>query len=386
LEGTRDKTRAAIHRWIDDQSNTNKIFYLLDIPGSGKSTVSKQLFTELESKGQLVARFFFSRDSEETMSTKLFSSAVSDAFAARNSEFKNEVKKSKANPLFNEFNFEEKLKALVIGPLGSFNQPAILIVDAVDECNNDGNGRDQLLNALHIQHSSAPLLRIFITGRPEIDIKERAEGSVGFHTFRELEGVNKDVERYIHSRLHHELPEDRRFPEDQRDIVIQGADGLFIWARTACDLLVKTHVRDALLEQLRGEVSLTDLYKIAMKQAMPKDAPSQLVIPTILGMILAAQRPLSIEELRLLFPNPIVVDSVVSSLGSFLVYDSRDDPIRLIHITFRDFITNRSMAGQYFVQVDRGHYNLALQCMSIIGNTANQQSFRANTIEENAQR
>jgi hypothetical protein len=385
LEGTRNKTRVAIHSWIADQSNTHKIYYLLDVPGSGKSTVSKQLFAELDSKGQLVARFFFSRDTEETMSINSFCSAVSDAFADRNEKFKDHVEEFKKLPRFKELTFEEKLKGLVMGPLELLEIPAVLIVDAVDECNNDYKGRDQLLDALHVYHSSAPLLRIFITGRPEIDIKKRAEKSVGFHTFRELEGVNKDVERYIHSRLHDELSEDQRFPEDQRDVVIHGADGLFIWARTACDLLVDAVDREDLLKTLGGEVSLTDLYKIAMKQAMPKDAASRRAILTVLGMILAAKRPLTIDELKLLSPKPTAIESAVGRLGSFLVCDDPEEPIRLVHITFRDFITDQSKAGQYFVQVKLGHYALALQTIAIIGNTTMQKNLKDNKLGEKDQ-
>jgi hypothetical protein len=320
------------------------------------------------------------------MSTRLFSSAVSNAFAGRSPEFKKGVDKSKENPLYDEFNFEEKLRALVIDPLKSIDQPAILIVDAVDECNNDHNGRDQLLAALHTHHSSAPLLRIFVTGRPERDIKTRAENSVGFHTFRELEGVNRDVEKYIHSRLYDDLPEGQRLTDDQRRVVVNGADGLFIWARTACDLLYDADDRQDLLEVLRGVVGLVDLYKIAMKQALPKLARMQRPILTTLGMILAAERPLSIEELKVLSPEPTVVESVVGRLGSFLVYDDRDAPIRLVHITFRDFITNRSEAGPYYVQVKFGHYTLASQCLSILGNETMQESFGENDREEPAQR
>jgi len=380
LKETRIKTLAAIHRWIDDQSSAHKIYYLLDVPGSGKSTVSKQLFTELNSKKRLVARFFFSRDTEETMSINSFCLTVSDAFAGRSREFKNQADKAKADPLYKELNFEEKLKALVIDTLKSIDQPAILIVDAVDECNNDHNGRDRLLDALHIHHSSAPLLRIFITGRPERDIKTRAENSVGWHTFRELEGVNQDVEKYIHSRLYDGLPEGQRLTEDQCRVVVDGADGLFIWARTACDLLHEADDREDLLEVLKGVVGLVDLYKIAMKQAMPKLARSQRPILITLGMILAAERPLSIEELKLLSPEPTVVESVVGRLRSFLVYDDRNAPIRLVHITFRDFITNRSEAGPYFVQVKLGHYALASQCLIIIGDAMNQRAFRANRL------
>jgi hypothetical protein len=123
-----------------------------------------------------------------------------------------------------------------------------------------------------------------------------------------------------------------------------------------------------------------------MRQAMPKDVPSRRAVLTILGTILAAQRPLSIDELKLLSPKPAIVESAVGRLGSFLVCDDREEPIRLVHITFRDFITDQTKAGQYFVQVKLGHYTLALQSIKIIGNIAMQQHFRANKLEEKDKR
>jgi hypothetical protein len=177
------KTLAAIHRWIENPSSNHKIFYLLDVPGSGKSTVSKEIFNALEFKRQLVGRFFFSRDTEETKSIRPFCLAVCDAFARQNKDFKKYADKFKKDPSSLNLSFEEQLEELVIGPIRQLNQPAVLIVDAVDECNNDDEGRDRLLNAIHAQHSLAPLLQIFVTGRPEIDIKQRAQNSVGVHTF-----------------------------------------------------------------------------------------------------------------------------------------------------------------------------------------------------------
>jgi hypothetical protein len=386
LKGTRMKTLAAIHKWIEGPSNNHKIFYLLDVPGSGKSTVSKELCKALELKRHLVGRFFFLRDTEETKSIRPFCSAVCDAFANQSAHFKQSSAVFKQRPGFMNLSFEEQLEGLVIGPLRELNQPAVLIVDAVDECDNNHEGRDQLLNALHTQHSSVPLLRIFVTGRPEVDIKQRAQKSVGAHTFRELEGLNTDVEQYIHWRLYNELPNGRHLLEDQRLVIVRGANGLFIWARTACDMLVRSADPEGPLQELGKEVSLTGLYTIAMRQAMPRDGASQRAILSTLGMILAAKRPLSVEELRMLSPKPTVVESVVGCLGSFLVYDDHTRPIHLVHITFRDFITDGSKSGPYFVSVRLGHHVLASQSLAILGNATMQRDYRANKLKENIQR
>lgn len=118
---------------------------------------------------------------------------------------------------------------------------------------------------------------------------------------------------------------------------------------------------------------------------MLEEGASRRAILSTLGMILAAKRPLSLEELKVLCPKPAVVENVVDRLGSFLVYSARKKPIRLIHATFRDFITDSSKAGPYFVQVRLGHHALALQSLNILGNATMQQKYRYNKLERNIQ-
>lgn len=379
LVGTRKRTLAAFHVWADNENTLHKIFYLLDIAGSGKSTVSKQVVENLKSKGRLVARFFFSRDTEETMSTNLFSKAVSNAFAGLDTEFRGHVAEFKERPDIDDLSLEEQFEGLVADPLRKLDKQAILVVDALDECNNEFGRRNRLLEMLHAQQPSIPNLRIFMTGRPEIDIKSRAEETVGYKNFSRLEGTNKDVELYIHKQLEGILPEDKHL------VVIKAADGLFIWARLACDMLRESADPEDLQEELRGEVGLDDLYRVALREAIPKDRSSQRAILTILAMIMAAQRPLSIESLEMLSPElskrPGVVERAIKCLGSLLICSSREDPIRLLHITFRDFITDQSKAGPYFVHVRLGHYALASQSISIVGDQGWQDKLKAGKLD-----
>ena len=95
------------------------------------------------------------------------------------------------------------------------------------------------------KQSPIPLLRTFITGRPETDIKEKVKGVNGVHTasFLELEGNNQDVEINIWSRIKN---------NDIQDRVIRRAEGLFIWARVACDMLDQALDIDGQLEELEG--------------------------------------------------------------------------------------------------------------------------------------
>ncbi|PVF91188.1 hypothetical protein CPB86DRAFT_878645 [Serendipita vermifera] len=359
LKGTRIKTLEAIRQWVDNKDTPQWMFCLLDVAGSGKSTVAKHMAEEWRKKARLVARFFFSRDTTETMSTNRFCSTVAELFAAQSTMFKAELNKFKDRP---DLSFEERFEGMITTPLKALNGPASLTIDALDECNNEYQSRDELLQTLTEQCPSIQQLRVLVTGRPEPDIKRWAEASGGYTNFTKLEGGSKDVKLYIESRLQTISIDDRR----RLYSVIQQAEGLFIWARIACDLLMKTSDVEGLLEILGQEVSLDYLYRIALEQSLPKDKASRQATLIILQMILAAQRPLCIAELEKLAPKSRVVEPVVTSLGSFLLYDGREGPIRLLHATFREYVTDRSKHSPLFAQLELGHHFLASGCINLI--------------------
>ncbi|KIM22678.1 hypothetical protein M408DRAFT_28518 [Serendipita vermifera MAFF 305830] len=364
LTGTRQKTLAAISTWANEKTNARPMFLLLDVAGSGKSTVAKHMANQWTREKRLLARYFFSRDTATTMSTDMFCSTVADAFVAYDRKFEAPIKAFKERPDIGLLSFEERFNGLVISPLEELNRDAILIIDALDECDNEHGSRDELLNTLYSQQSSSPRLRILATGRPELDIKQWALVSKVVHTnFVQLEGGQKDVEVYIKYRLQH-----FEYIQDQLYHVVTHADGVFIWARIACDLILKTANVNRLLEELRTEVTLDFLYRVALEHSIPKDKPSRQAFTVVLQMILAAREPLSMAELERLSPEPGIVEGIVTRLGALLLYKDREDPIRLLHATFREYLTSRVKAGVFFIQPEQGNQTLTLGCLGCISN------------------
>ncbi|KAG8808593.1 hypothetical protein FRC17_003881, partial [Serendipita sp. 399] len=387
LEGTREKTLEAIHSWIDDNDgdNEHRMFLLMDVAGSGKSTVSKHMALELEEARVLMARFFFSRDNDATMNTESFCSTVADFFAHQDDVFKGVMDTFKQRPDYRHLSFEEQFKGLLVVPFNALDRPTVLIIDALDEC--DKRDRGKLLRSLAKYLPSIRHLRVFITGRPERDIKEWATKTMAVRctNFRELEDGSDDVKTYIE----HRLSDWSTSRQDAIYNVVNHAEGLFIWARIACDLLVQTTDVERLLESLRKEVTLENLYTVALEESVPRDKYSRQATIAVLQMILATRQSLSIRELKKLcskklFRNSDIVEAVVLSLGSILIYQAQGDPIRLLHTTLGEFLTNRSKARAWFVQVGIGHYALASGCISFISSMVGQRNSYA--VDETTQR
>jgi hypothetical protein len=383
LPGTRINTLNDIRRWADEEGSSRWIYCLLDVAGSGKSTVAKHMAEEWKRQGRLVARFFFSRDTKETMGTNSFCSTVGDALATQSTEFAAKMDEFKTRRDYKLLSFQEQFEGLVVNPLEAIDQHAILTIDALDECDNKFDGRTMLLETLCCYLSSmTPRLRIFVTGRPERDIKMWAETHLAYTKFNRLEGDSEDVKLYITIRL----PKLPTSIHSRISNMIKKAEGLFIWAKLACDLLDNAFDSELFLETLEEEMSLSldNLYTMALEQSMPKDKKSREAIILVLQMIMAARSPLSIADMEQLAPQLKVIEPVVTCLGSLLTYQDRNDPIRLLHITFREFITDRTRAHNYFVQLQLGHNTLATGCLNILSNYLTQDGFNPEKLGESS--
>ena len=371
LEGTRVNTLRAIREWANDETTTSRTFCLLDVAGSGKSTVAKKVVELFKEDGWLVAQFFFSRDTTETMSTRKFCSTVSNAFLGIDPRLKPHINKFKEIADWKKRSLEERYEGLVAGPLRELNRRAILIIDALDECANR-NDREKLIETLRDKQLSVPSLRMFITGRSEANIMQLVTTIDGVRkeSFQELEPGNNDVATYIRDRFK-DLPKDEA--SRIQDRVIDRAQGLFIWARIACDMLDDSPDIDETLKELEGPLEraseLDSIYRTALKKATQDRQSFHRTIILVLQMLLAMQVPLSIAELTEISPwsTKDVMERTIYRLGSLLLSQVPNGPIRLLHTTFREFLTSRERAGVYFIEPRLGHYNLAVGSLKILG-------------------
>ena len=302
----------------------------------------------------------------------MFCSTISNAFASLDRGFKDHINEYKEKWLnWEQFSFEKQFEGLVAGPLRVLNRRAILTIDALDECEH----AIKLIETLRDKQSSVPLLRTLITSRPVAEIQDSVRKIDGICTrsFEQLEGDNQDVEIYVQFRLENKASE-------IQNRVIRRAAGHFIWARLACDLLCRVPDINGTLEALEGpsgKFPILDLiYNEALKQATLDDERTHQVIMLVLQMLLAMRAPLSIADLQEISPwsDKDVVERTIYRLGSLLLFQGPNDPIRLLHTTFREFLTSRERAGKYFIQLELGHFTLARGSLKILGHYASSAS------------
>ena len=300
------------------------------------------------------------------MSTRKFCSTVSNAFAKANHDLKLHIDNFKEKELdWKKLSLKQQYEGLVASPLRDLNLPAILIIDALDEL-DERNDLPKLMEALRDTQPSVPLLRTFITARPEGKITQLLRDFAGIRTvnFQDLEGDNEDVEKYIRFKLKNQA-------SDIQDRVIRRAGGHFLWAGMACERLADTLNIEGALNELEGPSDAMDsIYMGSLNRAARGDKLSQGIMILVLRMLLALRTPLSIADLTdiSLWSETDVVGQTITRLASLLRFKNRDDPIRLIHTTFREFLTSQNRAGEYFIQPQFGHHALALGCLKVLRN------------------
>jgi hypothetical protein len=89
-----------------------------------------------------------------------------------------------------------------------------------------------------------------------------------------------------------------------------------------------------------------------------------------MGCMLAAREPLSISALKKLCSeqkSDSMVALIIRPLGSLLSGVTQESvPIRLLHTSFRDFLTNRDRSGPFYIDVSLHHHSLALMSLQVM--------------------
>ncbi|CCA76730.1 related to archipelago beta form (F-box-WD40 repeat protein), partial [Serendipita indica DSM 11827] len=238
LQGTREAVLQTIWRWAEDDMSDKPIFWLCDIAGSGKSTVTMSVAESWRAQGILGGQFFFSMASSEASTTEKFCSTIARELANYIPELAPHVAAAiKQNPAILRRPLHEQFRALIIEPLRHRQERIVLVLDAIDECKL-GSQRRELLDTLSRVVGEARNLKIFMTSRPDPVIEDilkplsiKAELKDRLHDVSHHDNID-DISTYVHQSLREVLSHDRR----QR--LVEKAKGLFIWASTACRMLI----------------------------------------------------------------------------------------------------------------------------------------------------
>ncbi|OSX63765.1 hypothetical protein POSPLADRAFT_1139630, partial [Postia placenta MAD-698-R-SB12] len=121
-----------------------------------------------------------------------------------------------------------------------------------------------------------------------------------------------------------------------------------------------------------GHCSLDDLYDKALHSSLDRHwlkPDFAQAFNDVLGLVLAAKLPISAIAIDQFLGGRRRARGVLSPMRHLLQYShvDEDEPVQLLHTSFRDFISNTSRSDMpWFVDVERHNYRFALRCMGIL--------------------
>jgi hypothetical protein len=398
LSNTRVDVLREIYSWADRQDE-QCIFWLYGLAGTGKSTIARTVARKY-SGGRLGASFFFSRGGGDVSHAGKFVMTVTVQLATNVPPLKQHIYEAISNDItIVSQDLRDQWRQIVLAPLSKLTNDScpssyVLVVDALDECDDDKSIRIILELLAEARSLKTVRLRIFITSRPEIAIRQSVHQlpeaelqSFALHNISAAT-VDQDISLFFTHYLTligQENSLKAGWPGEQAiGCLVRKASGLFIWATTACRFIREgLFVEERLRILLEGRIStaapeehLNGLYITVLQNSIRPGYTEQekqglcSMLRDILGSIVVLFSPLSADSLsRLPHLTKRKVNQVLKDLHAILdIPKNQSDPLRLHHPSFRDFLLDEDRCGdpKFWVDEKQAHRTLADSCIQLM--------------------
>ena len=402
LEGTRRELVKEVSDWINNiEKDAPRIFWLHGPAGTGKSSIAHTIAYQFQELERLGSCFCFDRSRlAERRHEKVFSTIAQD-LANRDTSLRRQLTAVVHGnaALKNTIDILQQWKELITKPAKALSEaimgPIVIIIDALDE-SGDADSRRVLLRILGdaITESRVtdlpPNIRILLTSRPLPDI--HAALSRGMHVRQKSmdslppDSTERDILRYVSNEL---SEVDFEIPSQEVFASLACSSGqIFEWARLACAYIRGDNAGMVLEPQERfnaiighskpDHVPLLDkMYTFTLATIFPKEQPSQRDLglerfKSVMAQILGTMEPLSLGSLASMRHHfkglvNINIPRVLAPMAALLSGTTDPSvPIRPLHASFADFLTDRDRSHEFFVDVYPIHNDLAFASLGIM--------------------
>ena len=405
LKNTRVEVLQEIVTWADSCSD-KRVYWLTGFAGSGKSTIARTIAHRYEGQRRLAATFFFSKTiGGDARRSHKFVTSIAYQIAQHSTELRGLISQAmELDDMIIHKSLLQQWQQLILKPLtqvvaGSFRFPILIIVDALDEC-EDYEDTELFVSLLAgLQQLGDMQVRTLITSRPDITIRE------GFYKISKSdyeilslqnvssEAVDDDIRRLFCNEFEAIRKKRKKLPTEWpgADIVktlVERSGGLFIWADTACRFVREGGIFpqkriSKLLEYdthtIAPDKGLDMLYLTVLKESIsPKDASydeeeEDLLcnqLRTVLGTLVTSLSTLSIFVIsRLTELSEDEILDILDPLHSILEISGKHyGVVKLHHPSFRDFLVNgeRCVDVRFLIDESQTHADLASGCIKLM--------------------
>ncbi|KAL4941177.1 WD40-repeat-containing domain protein [Aspergillus oleicola] len=398
FRGTRVELLEKLEDWAKSPSG-KCIFWLNGRAGTGKSTISRTIASRLKGAKMLGASFFFKRGEEGLQNAqKLFPTLVQQLVDKVPQLVPGVQKAIEEDSSIGEKALREQFEKLLLQPLQEVKQSRtdilVIVIDALDECEREEDIRLLLRLLPQLRSVTAVRLKFLLTGRPELFIRlgfmEVGDGyqDLILHDIAE-EVIERDIALFLEDRLCQIRKEwqfrrvvlSPNWPGEQNTTaLVKMSVPLFIFAATICRLLQddqwhpEDSLKDILLQQSHGsqldQTYLPVLNRLPVSQNNKKARQLTDEYWKLLGTLIMLQTPLALGPLsELTGISKASTHQRLNSLHSVLsVPEDEKEPIRLFHLSFRDFLVDEDTRDKTPLWINEAEANrlLAIRCLDVM--------------------
>ncbi|KAG8786281.1 hypothetical protein FRC12_016753 [Ceratobasidium sp. 428] len=391
LEGTRVEIIEDIKYWALS-SEHSPLFWLYALAGCGKSSVATSIAQLWHDTGALAGSFFCKRDSPHLREPKKIVSHLAALLGLKYPAYGTKlVNALRREPELAHSAARTVFKGLIVELLQSMSvdtQPEgtlAVVVDAIDEIPSP-EGRVELAGYLLEMSKLKPWLKVLVTSRPNEELRLLLGSSENRNDTRDLftedeTSVSRDILAYISNRMK-DIPAEAVVCEgwpDEADMhrLRDSSNGLFIWARTACNLIQQSlSPSDTMKQIIEGERSkdakkaIGEIYTTALNEGLGVTHDNAEVIRLCIGAVIltGSRRPLPDAALATMLTGrvkPHMLSRVISRLASVL-YRDHTSAVRVLHQSFSDYMKEEDCPKEYRVDVVDQNAQLAAASLEIM--------------------
>lgn len=390
LEGTRMEVLDEIVEWIYcSDPGTPRVFWLSGQAGTGKSAIAHTIALWTEELGGLGSCFCFARDRQaEHRHEKLFLTIARD-LAGRNPMLRQALAGivSEDPSLKSTVDIERQWCKLILEPVstlaGNVSGNTVVVIDGLDESGNEQTRESILAVLASTELARLPNLRILLTSRPLLDI-HAALDNVGHLICKSLDDVDdnttrRDIHLYIKNRLQMLRTS---FSDAEVSQLVAMSDGLFEWARLACEFIkprqagINAKKRfNELISRTRGQGSalLDNMYRSILCEIVNDSQDALAQFRSVMRQLLYTAEPLpvgSLNAIRRHFPGdeePTNVEEILEFMAALLTGTSdHATPVRPLHTSFYEFLSDPTRGGDFYVDKAEMEFNLSLASLRVM--------------------
>ena len=274
---------------------------------------------------------------------------------------------------------ERQFQQLIVDPIRSAVMPPlpmVIIVDALDECNDKGMIADFIKIVAHAIANHRLPLRFLFTSRFEEHIRQQFSVSPALPITHCLALENfsaaDDIRMFFRSRFSKIYEQKQRLMRyvtlpwpSETDLykLVEKCSGSFIFAFTLVNFVNNGSdlPHRKLQVALRNHNGLYPLYTQVLQTA-----PRSPHFRRILETIMIVDEHLSIADLTCLFGIEAgdVVHALLGIQSILIVPENDEQPVRPFHTSLRDFLTTKSRSNNLFIDPATRHLMIASDCLT----------------------